>query len=201
MPVWRSTMESVIRDYYARCKPRSQKHEDWLRSMPSLSEAIRVAAQAVDARGKRQSHQNRLSKSTLDEATRVLLSNQSSIERSQDFDDVHAWVDKLIGEIGGAGDLYVYDIASQIAVKMNLPPKHIYLHAGVRAGASCFGVPKTATRIHPSDLPPPLSGLPAEDLEDILCIYKSHFRHNREPSEREQLVCRPFIDQESGTEA
>lgn len=197
MAVLRRVMQAAIDDFVRRVLPRKSANEEWVRALPDLREAVRVAGMAVDRRGKRESHQARRKRSTLEEVTHILTTNVGDIARSKDFDDVYLWVDKLVGDINDVGALYKYDMAATIAVKMGYAPAWVYLHAGAAEGASHFGVQKKTKRIRPSDLPPPLSSMSASDLEDILCIYKHCFAHNRLPDGSEDLICFPKLNQET----
>jgi hypothetical protein len=49
----------------------------------------------------------------------------------------------------------------------------VYLHAGTRDGAEVLGFGRRRRTIELHELPAPLRGLSAREIEDLLCIYKS----------------------------
>lgn len=133
--------EAIIRTYITHIRPRINKELDWFRQQPTLSEAIRLAALTVNSKGKRYSHQRRLSKTVLEQARDILLENEKAIEacRDQDFDDLLTLLEQLLIPIKGLGELYVYDTALRIGAKVGLLPRRVYLHAGTRVGAKALG--------------------------------------------------------------
>lgn len=187
----RQVLQAVVDHFNRRFAPNKRREQEMIRSLPNLAAAIEMAGQARKPDGRREPHQRRRQRQTLDECTRILLAHEADIARSKDFEDVYAWVDKLLHEVLDVGALYTYDIATTIATWMGFAPQQVYLHAGTADGAACFGIARKVKRIKPAELPAPLSGVPADDLEDILCIYKSHFQRNRMPEsdEIEQIPC------------
>ena len=94
-----------------------------------------IAALAVNSRGKRYSHQRRLTKVALQRALDILLTQARTIRRAHDFSELFGLMDAALEPIPGLGELYVYDASLRIGAKLNLSSKKVYLHAGTRLGA------------------------------------------------------------------
>ena len=164
--------EAIIRTYITQIRPCANEELDWFRQQPTLSEAIRLAALAINSKGKRYSHQRRLSKIVLEQAREVLLENERAIKASRDFDDLFALLEQLLAPIKGLGELYIYDTALRIGAKMGLLPTRVYLHAGTRVGAKALGLDGKVKAIEVSQLPDWLRQLEPHEIEDVLCIFK-----------------------------
>jgi hypothetical protein len=166
--------EAIIRTYITQIRPRAKEELDWFRQQPTLREAIRLAALAVNSNGKRYSHQRRLHQTVLEQARDILLENEGAIEacRGQYFDDLFALLEQLLTPIKGLGELYVYDTALRIGAKVGLLPRRVYLHAGTRVGAKALGFDGKAKTIEVSQLPHWLRQLEPHEIEDVLCIFK-----------------------------
>jgi hypothetical protein len=164
---------TIVRHYAINFRDGEEGQQDWFRRQPSLEEAVIVAARAVDCRGKRFRHQTRIKRTALAEAERTLLENLDGLRDSASFHELWLQIKRALSHIVGLGELYVYDTALRIGAYRNLSPDRVYLHAGTRTGAKRFGF-NTADRewLDVSMLPSPLRDLRAEEIEDILCIYK-----------------------------
>ncbi|MBS0660781.1 MAG: hypothetical protein JSR82_21390 [Verrucomicrobia bacterium] len=149
--------------------PQEEYERDYFRRSGSLPEAVRRAALAIDQRGKRHSHQRRLKLEVLKRARKALP--VARLRRAGSFAEIHRIVEDSIRPIRGIGKLAVYDIAHRIGTYLNLAPEEVFIHAGVRQGLRAVVPGWKKPTIRPADLPAPLSDLPAEDVENLLCIY------------------------------
>jgi hypothetical protein len=68
----RRPFDAIVRAYIGKIRPRAQAELDWFASQPSLQSAIRSAVLAVNSRGKRYSHQRRLTRAALEDAYAAL---------------------------------------------------------------------------------------------------------------------------------
>lgn len=199
MAVSKRVMQAVIDDFN-RTRAAAKRAEEAEIRVRELDSVIRDAGQGLMVNGRREPHHYRRQQATLDECTRRLLVHEEDFRRSKDFEDVYHWVDKVLDGVTGVRDLYRYDVAMWIATKLGLPPKkYVYLHSGAAEGATHFGIPKSRKTILPSELPEPLSGVSADDLEDMLCIYKDCFRGNRLPDVRDD-ACLPSREEKDQVE-
>jgi hypothetical protein len=166
------TLTVIVEDYRARYGPRCDDEIAWLRTRPTLREAIRAAAMCERRDGKRLDHQRRIPYEVLSRSERVLQRMRREIRRSGSFERLHELVADAIGDIVGIGELTVYDVSVRVAAFLRLRPRYVYLHAGTRKGAKALGFTGREARLSRRDLPQPLQTLSAAALEDLLCIYK-----------------------------
>lgn len=183
-------IEACIRDYLRRQKTYPQREVEWFKSL-SFPDALKNAALAKDWYGNRFSHQYRLKSSTLEASYKSLSRVAKDIEGCRDFESLFAAIEKSVIRIRGVGELYLYDTALRIGANLRLMPKKIYLHAGTRAGAMALGIEcKGRGYLTLTELPKPFRKLEPYQIEDILCIYKAHFKENGiEPSDIPSTCC------------
>jgi len=184
--------EVIIRTYTTQCRPHVNEELNWFRQQPTLSDAIRLASLAVNSKGKRYSHQRRLSKTVLEQAQDILLANEKQISQSTDFDDLFTLLERLLAHVKGLGELYIYDTALRIGAKLNMLPKRVYLHAGTRVGAKALGFHGRIKTLEVSQLPEWLQQLQPHEIEDVLCIFKDKLIKAREQTVSEKLIRRSW---------
>jgi hypothetical protein len=169
-----NSFAEVVRHYCANYRENASDDLAFYAEQPSLSKAVELAALSKTCDGKRQSHQRRLSASTLRRAHAEL--DQCNLKACRSFDALFRTVDEAIGGIHGIGALTVYDIACRIGAYLKLKPKRIYLHAGTRTGARAIGLGDGVDALEIDELPPAFRCLTASEIEDCLCIYKDELR-------------------------
>lgn len=140
-----------------------------------LNAAIVRACASENAEGKLCPHQWRVGRTVLAETIQPLLNRASEIQACDSFDELHRIVEGSVLPIDRVGPLTAYDIAQRIGCHLGLSPEHVYLHAGVRAGARALGLKGTASRMDKSQFPVELQHLSPAELEDVLCLYKDFF--------------------------
>lgn len=145
---------------------------EYIKKLPSLPAAIEYAAMGRTPSGKRHSHQYKISRANLTAGKEILLANQEAIRNAQDFEALIETVGDLVGPIPGLGELYIYDTAFRIGVYLDKWPEKVYLHAGVRVGASALGLDSSRPTVEMSELPDELQRLPPYKVEDFLCLFK-----------------------------
>jgi hypothetical protein len=160
----------LVRDYRNNFREQAGRDLSFYATQPSLSRAVELAALSINSNGKRQSHQRRLSVSTLRRAHSKL--EQCDLSACCSFDELLRVVSDAIADIHGIGALTIYDIACRIGAFLKLEPKRIYLHAGTRAGARAIGLGRGVNVLEIDELPPAFRRLTACQIEDCLCIYK-----------------------------
>lgn len=169
---------NVVAAHY-REKFRARAHAELasFASEKSLADAIVRAGVAEQSDGRRYSHQYRLKRPHLENATKKLLKRETRISATTSFLELYDLVDNEVGHLDGIGELYVYDTTLRIGAKLGLTPVHIYMHAGTRSGALALGIKSAskAKRIFKFDLPEALRPLEPHEIEDVLCIYKAYF--------------------------
>jgi hypothetical protein len=166
---------AILRHYDQHYRPRVEQERAWFASSRSLDEAISRAALATNERGKRFSHQRRISKQSLIEARDALLQNKERINNAKDFDNLFTITTDSLRDMCGVGKLYRYDTTLRIAYYLDVLPTTVYLHAGTRTGARALGLSLNKPFLTINELPAALHDHPAHEVEDILCIYKDEF--------------------------
>lgn len=179
--------EAIIHTYITQIRPRANEELDWFRRQPTLGEAIHLAALAINSKGKRYSHQRRLSKTVLEQARDTVLKNEKAIEACQSFDDLLDLLEQLLASVKGLGELYIYDTALRIGTKIGLLPERVYLHAGTRVGTKALGFDGKAKALEVSQLPDWLHQLQPHEIEDVLCIFKEKLMKAPERAMSEEL--------------
>jgi hypothetical protein len=197
-----SSYRAVLRSYAADAERRKAEDDWWSDPSLSLSKAIRRASLSeIPSRGRlvRFSHQCRLAREVLVETAEALAALEREIARSNSFDDLYALVSNVCSTIYGAGDLYAYDVAQRIGLRLGLHPEKIYLHTGTRVGARALGIDVAGRNsIRIDELPPPLRALSPAEAEDVLCIYKSYFGNpDEEDTVPEVRGCSPRMGRSS----
>jgi len=169
---------NVIVEYYIKnIRPKKGLDElNWFKNQPTLQSAIEYAALAINCKGKRYSHQRRLTRKSLEQARQILLSNFEAIENTKNFDDLISLLEILLEPVKGIGELYVYDTSLRIGTKLGLMPEFVYLHAGTRAGAKVFGISGKTSKIKVSVLPSEFLPLEPFEVEDVLCVFKDKLK-------------------------
>jgi hypothetical protein len=108
-----------------------------------------------------------------------LWARRTAIAACRSFDDLLAITRAVVGIVHGAGPLLAYDTALRLGAQAGHRPERVYLHAGVRAGASNLGYSCDREFIEMNELPPEFQMLLPEQVEDILCIFKDDLRRFR----------------------
>ncbi len=135
-PRWKA----ILLDYDRRHCCHCDEQISWFQKQPSLHAAIETAARAVDERGRRFSHQYRIRRTAILEATAALLAVEEQLGRTRSFDGLFEVVSKQLQDVAGIGELYRYDTAFRIGAYLRLFPTRVYLHAGTRGGARALGL-------------------------------------------------------------
>lgn len=171
------SLRAMVRWYITYKRPCAKAELDSFRCQP-WEAAVERAALALNARGKRFSHQRRLKQRALRNAERILSDSLGKLRNSKSFAALHELVMDLLHGISGLGELYYYDTALRIGARLNLMPHRVYLHRGTRDGARALGLDWRADSLHPRVLPRELTVLEPHEMEDFLCIFKDRLRPN-----------------------
>jgi hypothetical protein len=167
-------LREIVQDYTTRFRRRAELELEYYRGLPTIEEAITEAAMAR-FRGRKLSHQYRISNDLLAQSRNRLMTNIDAVRSCKTFDDLFDLVEHLSGSIPGIGELAVYDTALRIGVHLGLTPERIYLHAGTRKGARRLGLDVAGPTLEVTGVPEELQALTPREIEDVLCIYKDAF--------------------------
>jgi hypothetical protein len=170
------TLKSLFEDFKRRYRDCVVPDDGYFKGL-SLKAAITKAALAENETGGRYSHQRRISKTAIEGAKENLLANEAAIEAATDFDDLLARVQAILAGVDGVGELYCYDTANRIGIKLGKIPHKVYLHRGTREGAAAIDPAfRKRDSLEIGELPDDLRNESASDLEDFLCIYKRELK-------------------------
>lgn len=117
----------------------------------------------------------------------------ASLESIETFDELYKAIEEL--KIKGIGDLTIYDTATMIGCHRQVYPTKVYLHAGAAAGARALGIDAAVVeRSLFVSLFPAFDKLNALQIEDFLCIYKSHLQGIVDETIKPEFCCLSIED-------
>ncbi len=161
-------------------KWRKENPDTWILhaiAQRDMKAAISVSVFSINNTGKRNPHQRRLKKQTLEELETNLLLRIDDISSTKKFSQLLQIIEEC--KVKGIGALTCYDVANRIGNRLKLQPEVVYLHAGTKKGIENLLGNKIKQRsIKKNELPEPFKsyGLSCHEIEDILCIYKDKFK-------------------------
>lgn len=164
--------QNIIQHYQENYLPSHKAEIECFTDQPTLADAIKKAALAQDHRGKRYAHQCRMPQVVLKTSLQKLSGAEQAILAAGSFDELHKIIESTVINVKGIGELYCYDTAFRIGSNLSLEPTTVFLHAGTRVGARLITSTRGRRCLAKEDLPVELRGLPAAQVEDILCLYK-----------------------------
>jgi hypothetical protein len=164
----------MVREFIGTYRARERDELAFFKER-SLEQALELAALAKDSRGKRFSHQRRLTRDSLQRGKQAIVRMLGEFQKAESFEEILKAVRGITSQVHGLGELYAYDTALRISAKTGHEPKHVYLHAGTRVGAKRLGIPTSRDYVPMTELPVALQQLKAHEVESFLCIYKNHF--------------------------
>ncbi|WP_194915339.1 hypothetical protein [Catenulispora rubra] len=162
--------------------------------MSTLAHAIDAAALCKQPDGKRQSHQRRIPRLTLEESRQRLREMLPALRTVRSFGELYDIVGSTIRDIPGIGELTVYDTAVCIGWHLDIHPTEVYLHRGTRAGAKELDFNGSQQTVRVDELPAGLRILTPGEIEDVLCIYKdamASIRVGLDPELSPSTGCQP----------
>lgn len=172
--------QEIIHDYNLKHRRGNKDQLAWFRGQPSFKDALLMAAKAEDERGKRYRHQNKVWKTAIPEAQYRLLNAADKLQECKSFHELWLLLYVLLKPangpakpVKGLGHLYIYDTALRLGSYLGFAPEKVYLHAGTLEGAKKFGfISGSKTWLELDELPEDLQKITANEVEDVLCIYK-----------------------------
>lgn len=173
------------------------QHLAFYQQLPTIEQSIDYAALAKLENGKRHPHQRRLPRQTLEEVKQQLLTKKQQVEAATSFEAILAIVRSCT--VPRFGELACYDTALRLAVRLDKLPSHVYLHRGIRRGASALGLAVDREYIPLAELPQPLQTIQPYQVEDFLCIYKTHLSYFEPTHELSTRSCAPANETEEIT--
>lgn len=180
------TLEGVVRHWNAtfgeegRLKEKRDQVSLFVAKASFIHDVISRAVLSIDESGKMHNHQTRVPKRSKDEAILVLkkaFARYHGHPVFNSFDALYDFMARDLERVNGIGLVSRYDFAVRIGAKFDLAPTSLYLHAGVREGWMALHRMKSARglplRVPREELPVEFALLPTDEVEDLLCTYRS----------------------------
>jgi hypothetical protein len=178
------TLDKLIDDFIWRFPRDPGRDTVTLRckAAKTFPQAVQLATDSIDQRGKMHPHQVKVRKASRDELARLIISRERQVIRFKSFGPLHDLVDSI--KPWGVGELTVYDISTRVGWYLGFEPDQLYLHTGARLGwlalVSRFApdrvaIYKKAKMVDPARFPAPLRRISVDDAEDFLCTYINEF--------------------------
>ena len=167
----------ILRRYDRHRKDHPDRQAEHCKEQNNLASAIYYAACGIDAEKKLHNHQFRIGYEHAKKFAQHLQLFEKEIDSAKDFKELYDTVWRH--RIHKIGALTVYDTAQRIGEFKKLYPVEIFLHCGSRQGAiNLFGAIGKKDMLPVTDFPKEWvdANLTAHDIENILCIYKDHFK-------------------------
>ncbi|MBI2720410.1 MAG: hypothetical protein HY245_10005 [Rhizobiales bacterium] len=167
----------LVNHYIEDYRPRFLQEANRFRNYGTLPELFRNGHlwSYLGSRGlKKHPHQQRISSKLLQSAVTALRRNERELLSATKFHEVLRIVTKSMKKLRGIGALAIYDFTLRISHVLRLSPTTVYLHAGTRDGAMCFGVKGDSA--DKNDFDPSMSQLEPAEIEDFLCVFKGNLK-------------------------
>jgi hypothetical protein len=180
---------AIVRDFQWRYVDRKKTDQviAFCADAPDFPTAVQRAVEARDANGKHHNHQSKVDITARRKFGRKIIKRAEAGRLDlSDFDAFHDTLDFI--KPYGIGPVTVYDVAIRVAAFLDISPRSVYMHAGVRQGCIALGAALIRQggearlmlrarhdKVPVSLFPHPLDGMAADDVEDILCTYREVF--------------------------
>ncbi len=166
------SLESIVQDYIDRRRDRAKCEVGYFGGQKNLADAIRVAALAINCKGKRHPHQRRIPGLLLEHYRRGLMRRRKSLKSCKNFHELMEISQSIADEIWKHSELTVYDTAHRVGAYLKRHPDRVYMHAGTRHGAKALRLTPRLPYVFARELPSAFRRLKPYEIEDCLCIYK-----------------------------
>jgi len=175
-----TSLESLVLDFLWRESTlRRDTIPSLCREAPSLEDAIWLATDSIGRTGKMYSHQVKVRKSSRDALAEIMIRKMRP-RRLSSFHELFLFT--RANAPWGIGELTIYDVALRVGAYLNLEPKRLYLHTGVREGITSLAnaarenISVKAPWIISPDIPWRFEDyMTWDDTEDFLCTYRRVF--------------------------
>lgn len=171
-----NTLDGLVQDFIDRF-PRERRDfvVPYTAESNSISQAIARAVSSVDANNKQHHHSFSISEHAMDNCFVKLIAQDDSLIRSINFHDLYKKVKRVLKDVNGIDDVYIYDIAVRIGSYLGLEPERIYLHSGVAVGAAKLGLIEFPESLEYNQMPEALKAMTPDMIEDFLCCMRKVF--------------------------
>jgi hypothetical protein len=166
------THTDIVRHFVRHKRWRLREELEWFATQPTFQQALVQAAHARGSDGKRLSHRRRLLKHVIPESYAILRTHASALQQCTSFDGLIQLIERLLGNVDRAGDLYFYDTALRVGAFMGHLPTRVFLQTGAWEGARRMIPGIRGPSVPLSCFPEPYHALAPYEMENALCVYK-----------------------------
>lgn len=174
-----TSLDAIVEDWQMRfingdAKKYRDTVVDYCVKANGFEEAVWRACRCRNELGKKHNHQSKVRDVVLMKWADIIIQRWNKLIPGQfdNFDDLFDELGDI--KIWGIGPVTHYDVATRIGAYLKLEPEQLYLHAGVLSGWKLlYGNGKWPMRIERRSWPAALRVLPADQVEDLLCAYRT----------------------------
>jgi len=174
------SLEAIVEDWQMRfiegdAKKFRDTVVDYCVKADSFEEAVWRACYSRNELNKKHNHQSKVKNEVLMKWCDVIVA-RTEPRNIVSFDQLFDHLELLL--IKGIGPVTHYDVATRIGAYLKLEPEQLYLHAGVLDGWKLLHKynEKWPFRIRRIYWPRALQVLPADQVEDLLCAYRTFLK-------------------------
>lgn len=171
------SLEAIIEDWQMRfiegdAKKYRDTVVDFCVKSASFEEAVRRACACRNELGKKHNHQSKVRDVNLQRFAELILCNINP-DFVLNFDHLFDHLGQILP--WGIGPVTHYDVATRIGAYLKMEPEQLYLHAGVLDGWKLLHPMNVRwpERMPRYSWPAALRVLPADQVEDLLCAYRT----------------------------
>lgn len=176
------SLGQLVEDYKKKYLELRMCEKEWFSNAENLREAINkaVLSELNNEQTLLASHQRRIGRQNLIGAKDSFVAQEKKYYVAENFDEVFEITRNVITPVGTRiGPLARYDFSYRISAYLKFDAEYIYLHAGTKEGLYNLGFTRSK-KICPNVVKQKyedFQSLSAEDLENLLCIYKNELRN------------------------
>ena len=176
-----TSLSAIVEDWQMRfingdAKKYRDTVVDYCIKSANFEEAVNRACRCRNEEGKKHNHQSKVQDVVLMRWKDKII-NGINVDNIRDFDQLFDTLELL--KIWGIGPVTHYDVATRIGAWLKLEPEQLYLHAGVLDGWKLlYGKGQWPFRVKRDFWPEELRVLPADQVEDLLCAYRTFLNAN-----------------------
>jgi len=172
-----NSLTEVVEHYEKNNRFYEDEEMKFYRSSKTFKGLIDRAKALLDDESNRHAHQRRIKRAAMKKLAIKLEGLEEKDIKSKNFNELHTFLDNLLGCIPGIGKLTIYDTATRIGIKFGIEPEQVYLHRGARAGArNLLGKKRLGRKVDKSIFGDSFDKLSPSHVENLLCIYKDELK-------------------------
>lgn len=177
-----NSLEAIVNDFSKHHKDDADAELNYYSAKTNtFATVVKKASRFEYQRSKKHPHQHRINLTAANKFKQKLHAiKESELKKPRHFDELLNYLNGKLGKILGIGDLTIYDTATRLGAYFELSPQVVYLHTGTRQGAINLLGDSASRKAYLSrdELPNQFGSLNADQIENLLCIYKDQLTPN-----------------------